>query len=191
MRRPHAGDPTHQERCIRAFFSTKLSANTMACAKSTGLPSADNFVALEHSSIPSSMFAECCQMLIEFLRGPYSMYGFVRSLVLAIPYSYCCCTGHLSHFSPFACSIRIGLPYSESLVDRTLLEVSGTVLAARLALKFGLVCNLAGGTHHAHKGFGSGCVFSVLAVVSSGGSCGRLPRQVVGGVDHTIAVMQQ
>ena len=51
---------------------------------------------------------------------------------------------------------RIGLPYSESLVDRTLLEVSGTVLAARLALKFGLACNLAGGTHHAHKGFGSG-----------------------------------
>lgn len=51
---------------------------------------------------------------------------------------------------------RIGLPYSESLVDRTLIEVSGTVLAARLALKFGLACNLAGGTHHAHKGFGSG-----------------------------------
>lgn len=51
---------------------------------------------------------------------------------------------------------RIGLPYSESLVDRTLLEVSGTVLTARLALEFGLACNLAGGTHHAHKHFGSG-----------------------------------
>lgn len=51
---------------------------------------------------------------------------------------------------------RIGLPYSESLVDRTLLEVSGTVLAARLALEFGLSCNLAGGTHHAHRDFGSG-----------------------------------
>eukprot|EP00904_Undaria_pinnatifida_P009325 jgi/Undpi1/5522/HiC_scaffold_2.g00800.m1 len=62
---------------------------------------------------------------------------------------------------------RIGLPYSESLVDRTLLEVSGTVLAARLALKFGLACNLAGGTHHAHKGFGSGyTILNDLAVAS-------------------------
>lgn len=51
---------------------------------------------------------------------------------------------------------RIGLPYSDTLVDRTLLEVSGTILAARLALEFGLACNLAGGTHHAHKSFGSG-----------------------------------
>ena len=54
------------------------------------------------------------------------------------------------------CFVRIGLPYSKSLVDRTLLEVSGTVLAARLALKYGLACNLAGGTHHAHRDFGSG-----------------------------------
>eukprot|EP00903_Cladosiphon_okamuranus_P017755 g16343.t2 len=62
---------------------------------------------------------------------------------------------------------RIGLPYSESLVDRTLLEVSGTVLAARLALKFGLACNLAGGTHHAHKHFGSGyTILNDLAVAS-------------------------
>lgn len=51
---------------------------------------------------------------------------------------------------------RIGLPYSEQVVERTLLEVSGTVLAARLALRYGLVCNLAGGTHHAHQAFGSG-----------------------------------
>eukprot|EP00752_Nemacystus_decipiens_P015135 g13483.t2 len=62
---------------------------------------------------------------------------------------------------------RIGLPYSESLVDRTLLEVSGTVLTARLALRFGLACNLAGGTHHAHKHFGSGyTILNDLAVAS-------------------------
>ncbi|CAM9494848.1 unnamed protein product [Ectocarpus fasciculatus] len=62
---------------------------------------------------------------------------------------------------------RIGLPYTEPLVDRTLLEVSGTVLAARLALKFGLACNLAGGTHHAHRGFGSGyTILNDLAVAS-------------------------
>lgn len=58
---------------------------------------------------------------------------------------------------------RIGLPYTESLVDRTLLEVSGTVLAARLALEFGLACNLAGGTHHAYRDFGSGYKLSFLS----------------------------
>ncbi|CAN0080984.1 unnamed protein product, partial [Hapterophycus canaliculatus] len=62
---------------------------------------------------------------------------------------------------------RIGLPYSKELVDRTLLEVSGTVLCARLALKLGLACNLAGGTHHAHKHFGSGyTILNDLAVAS-------------------------
>lgn len=75
----------------------------------------------------------------------------------APPFDYAAArrTLSLSLFAVYMCH-RIGLPYSEELVDRTLLEVSGTVLCARLALKLGLACNLAGGTHHAHKDFGSG-----------------------------------
>jgi len=46
------------------------------------------------------------------------------------------------------------------LIRRTLLECSGTVLTARLALQHGIACNLAGGTHHAHHDFGSG--FTIL-----------------------------
>jgi len=51
---------------------------------------------------------------------------------------------------------RIGLPWSQQLVQRTLIGTGSAVLAARLALSFGvaLMCN--GGTHHAHRGHGSG-----------------------------------
>jgi acetoin utilization deacetylase AcuC-like enzyme len=55
---------------------------------------------------------------------------------------------------------RIGLPWSQALVRRTRLEVAGTILTARLALEYGLACNLAGGTHHAHYSEGSG--FTIL-----------------------------
>jgi acetoin utilization deacetylase AcuC-like enzyme len=59
---------------------------------------------------------------------------------------------------------RIGLPWSQGLVDRTLTAPNGTLLAARLALKYGMCCHLAGGTHHAHADFGSGfCMINDLA----------------------------
>jgi acetoin utilization deacetylase AcuC-like enzyme len=35
-------------------------------------------------------------------------------------------------------------------------QVAGTVLTCELALHYGLACNLAGGTHHAHRHYGSG-----------------------------------
>jgi acetoin utilization deacetylase AcuC-like enzyme len=60
---------------------------------------------------------------------------------------------------------RIGFPWSSALVNRTLVALGGTVLAGQLALEHGLACNLAGGTHHAHPGFGSGfCIFNDLGV---------------------------
>lgn len=55
---------------------------------------------------------------------------------------------------------RIGFEWSSQLVERTRLECGGTVLAAQLALRHGLACNLGGGTHHAHRDFGSG--FTIL-----------------------------
>eukprot|EP00435_Cladocopium_sp_Y103_P040159 s74_g10.t2 len=54
---------------------------------------------------------------------------------------------------------RIGFtqrPCHAQLVHRTQLEVRGTLLAARKALEHGMAGNLAGGTHHAHRAYGSG-----------------------------------
>jgi acetoin utilization deacetylase AcuC-like enzyme len=60
---------------------------------------------------------------------------------------------------------RIGFPWSRELVQRTLASVGGTLAAARHALSAGVAGNLAGGTHHAFRGEGSGfCVFNDLAV---------------------------
>ncbi len=62
---------------------------------------------------------------------------------------------------------RMGLPWSEGLVRRTLISPNGTLLAASLALQHGLACHLAGGTHHAHRDFASGfCILNDLAVAS-------------------------
>ena len=59
---------------------------------------------------------------------------------------------------------RIGLPWSEGLIERTFTAPNGTLLSARLALQHGLACHLAGGTHHAHYDFGSGfCLLNDLA----------------------------
>jgi len=62
---------------------------------------------------------------------------------------------------------RIGLPWSDVLVRRSRMTVGGAVAAARSALATGVSGQLAGGTHHAHRAFGSGfCVFNDLAVAA-------------------------
>ena len=62
---------------------------------------------------------------------------------------------------------RIGLPWSPALARRSLLTVGGAVAAARAALETGVSGQLAGGTHHAHRDFGSGfCVLNDLAVAA-------------------------
>jgi acetoin utilization deacetylase AcuC-like enzyme len=62
---------------------------------------------------------------------------------------------------------RMGLPWSEGLAHRTQIAPAGTLFTAQLALKHGLACHLAGGTHHAHYDFGSGfCIFNDLAVAA-------------------------
>jgi acetoin utilization deacetylase AcuC-like enzyme len=63
---------------------------------------------------------------------------------------------------------RIGFPLSPSVVRRAQLATGGTLLAARLALDFGLACNAAGGSHHAMAGYGAGfCVFNDVAVAAT------------------------
>ncbi|HWR34535.1 MAG TPA: histone deacetylase [Clostridia bacterium] len=60
---------------------------------------------------------------------------------------------------------RIGFPWSEQLVSRTLASVGGTLAAAARAIAFGFGGNLAGGTHHAFRNQGAGfCVFNDIAV---------------------------
>ncbi|GBF94126.1 histone deacetylase [Raphidocelis subcapitata] len=62
---------------------------------------------------------------------------------------------------------RIGFREATStplLVERTKAEVAGTLLTAELALARGLACNTAGGTHHAHRDYGSGyCILNDLS----------------------------
>ena len=60
---------------------------------------------------------------------------------------------------------KLGLPWSRSLVRRSFHAISGTINAAKLAVKTGISSNLAGGTHHAYPDRGEGyCVLNDVAV---------------------------
>jgi acetoin utilization deacetylase AcuC-like enzyme len=62
---------------------------------------------------------------------------------------------------------RIGVPWSPVLRQRSLATVGGALASARAALCHGISGQLAGGTHHAHRTFGSGyCVLNDLAVAA-------------------------
>ncbi len=62
---------------------------------------------------------------------------------------------------------RIGFPWSQELVERSLCSVGGTIAACRAALEQGLAVNLAGGTHHAYPDHGEGyCVFNDVAIAA-------------------------
>lgn len=62
---------------------------------------------------------------------------------------------------------RIGFPWSRHLVRRVRATVGGAIGAARAALNDGISGQLAGGTHHAHRDFGSGyCVYNDQAVAA-------------------------
>ena len=60
---------------------------------------------------------------------------------------------------------RLGLPWSESLVQRSFYAVGGTIAAAEVALVDGYSSNLAGGTHHSFSDRGEGfCVLNDVAI---------------------------
>ena len=62
---------------------------------------------------------------------------------------------------------KIGFPLVDSVVKRSLIATGGTVLASKLAIKNGLACNTAGGSHHANFNGGAGyCVFNDVAVAA-------------------------
>jgi acetoin utilization deacetylase AcuC-like enzyme len=60
---------------------------------------------------------------------------------------------------------EIGLPNIKKFCERAFISSGGTLLAARLALKFGFAANAAGGSHHAASFRGSGfCIFNDVAI---------------------------
>jgi len=65
---------------------------------------------------------------------------------------------------------RIGFPWSAQLAARCRASVGATMAATTAALEHGAGGALAGGTHHAHAGFGAGfCVFNDVAVAARAG----------------------
>ena len=62
---------------------------------------------------------------------------------------------------------KIGFPLVDSVVQRSFAATGGTVLASKLAIKNGLACNTAGGSHHANFEGGAGyCIFNDVAVAA-------------------------
>jgi acetoin utilization deacetylase AcuC-like enzyme len=62
---------------------------------------------------------------------------------------------------------RTGFPLSANLIQRELAIMSGTVEAAKFALKYGVSMNIAGGTHHAFTNRGEGfCLLNDLAIAA-------------------------
>jgi acetoin utilization deacetylase AcuC-like enzyme len=60
---------------------------------------------------------------------------------------------------------RLGLPWSQTLIERSRASVQGTLTAARIAIREGIGINLAGGTHHAFPDHGEGyCVLNDIAI---------------------------
>jgi len=60
---------------------------------------------------------------------------------------------------------RIGLPWSQVLVQRAFASVGGTISASLQAMEHGWGATLGGGTHHAFRSEGAGfCVFNDIAV---------------------------
>ncbi len=62
---------------------------------------------------------------------------------------------------------RIGFPWSEPLVERSLRSTGAAIDAAAAAVDDGIAASLAGGTHHAGTSWGEGfCVFNDTAVAA-------------------------
>jgi len=63
---------------------------------------------------------------------------------------------------------KLGFPLIKSVRRRSFVATGGTVLASKLAVKYKLACNTAGGSHHAFSNEGNGyCVFNDVAVAAS------------------------
>ena len=134
---------------------------------------------------------------------PHQKYGMVRSLlaeegsfelkpapfakqnVIELAHNPDYVSQFLTGVLPASAVRRIGFPWSEMLVKRSLASVGGTLSAAVEALDTGWGVTLGGGTHHAMHGEGAGfCVFNDIAVaVQYLRSMGRIRRAAVIDLD--------
>jgi len=63
---------------------------------------------------------------------------------------------------------KTGFPLTKETIKRELLITGGTVQATKYAVQRGIAFNLAGGTHHAHPGFGAAyCLLNDVAVAAA------------------------
>jgi acetoin utilization deacetylase AcuC-like enzyme len=75
--------------------------------------------------------------------------------------------GVLDGVLPDATARKIGFAMTPAIARRARLATGGTILTAELALKHGIACNTAGGSHHADRDGGAGfCVFNDVAVAA-------------------------
>jgi acetoin utilization deacetylase AcuC-like enzyme len=86
---------------------------------------------------------------------------------------------------PHAIEREIGFAVGERVARRARLASAGTLLAAELALEYGIACNAAGGSHHARKSQGAGfCTFNDVAVAALAlRATGRAERILVVDLD--------
>ena len=69
---------------------------------------------------------------------------------------------------------RVGLPWSQQIVQRARYSVGATIAACRTAIKEGIAVNLGGGTHHAYSDHGQGycylndCVIAARSMQAEG-----------------------
>ncbi|WP_391087868.1 histone deacetylase [Vibrio sp. NH-UV-68] len=86
---------------------------------------------------------------------------------VAQTHSPCYVQALISGELPAAKMRRIGFPWSEALIERTLTSAGGTCETVLQALEHGSAIHLSGGYHHAHYDFGSGfCLFNDLVLAA-------------------------
>jgi acetoin utilization deacetylase AcuC-like enzyme len=114
---------------------------------------------------------------------PVSKYGILRDLIekeglfqleqaapadadiVALAHEPAYVTSFMEGSLPPSAIRRIGLPWSQVLVQRAFASVGGTISASLQALEHGWGATLGGGTHHAFRSEGAGfCVFNDIAV---------------------------
>lgn len=108
----------------------------------------DFFRPLDFKGIPRSWLAQPT--------GPIDAEFFDSFISGQLDYKHCRYIGFREHTS------------RPELIERTVLEVAGTVLTAQLANQWGIASNVAGGTHHAHPSGGAGyTILNDLAVTAN------------------------
>ncbi len=139
----------------------------------------------EGHKFPMSKYALVRDILASDGRFVFEPSPFAEVSVIKLAHDAAYVDAFLSGGLSTAAIRRIGFPWSEGLVRRTLASAGGTLRATEDALATGWGGNLAGGTHHAFRAEGSGfCVFNDIAIAIYWlRSLGRIQRAAVIDLD--------